>query len=80
MSSIQTLFRDYQVLLGSKTIVLGDNNTYKALDFGSVFFKFNICQSLFIKDILYIPRLTKNLFLVVQITSTGNTIMTFTHD
>ena len=56
MSSIQTLFQDYRVLLGSKTIVLGDN---KALDFGSVFFKFNICQSLLIKDTLHIPRLAK---------------------
>ena len=80
MSPIQTLFWDYQVLFDPKTKLLGDNKTYNALRFGSILFKLNIGQSLLIKDVLYVTRLAKNLLSVVQITSTGNTIVTFTHD
>jgi hypothetical protein len=69
MSLIQTLFRDYQVLSDPETKLLGDNSTYNALG-----------QSLLIKDVLYVIGLAKNLLSVVQITSTGNTIVTFTHD
>jgi hypothetical protein len=80
MSLIQTLFRDYQVLSDPETKLLGDNSTYNALGFGSVLLKLNIGQSLLIKDVLYVIGLAKNLLSVVQITSTGNTIVTFTHD
>jgi hypothetical protein len=80
MSPIQSLFRDYQVLSNSKTILLGDNSTYHALGFGSVLLKLTTGQSLLIKDILYVPGLAKNLLSVAQITSIGNTIVTFTRD
>lgn len=80
MSPIYSLFRDYHVLSTSKTILLGDNSTYQALGIGSVLLQLTTGQHFLIKDVLYVPGLAKNLLSVAQITSTGNTTITFTQD
>jgi len=78
MSPQKDLFQNYQILDTPRIILLGDNSSYHALGYGSVLLQVPTRQNLLIPDILYVPGLAKNLFLVSQITNTGNTVITFT--
>ena len=80
MSPIKSLLRNYETLTSPRSILLGDNSTQNAIGYGSVLLQLSTGQKLLINDILFVPGLAKNLVSVTQITSTGNTIIIFTHD
>ena len=45
-------------------IILGDNSTHFVKVFGSIKFDLNLEESIFIHDVMYVPRL-KNIFLLI---------------
>jgi hypothetical protein len=53
-----------------RTIVLGDNSVYQSIAFSFVLLQLPKGQTLFIKDILHVSGLAKNLFFMAQITMT----------
>lgn len=78
MSPVQTLFRDYKALDTPRLILLGDNSSYNAIDIGCILLRLPNQQTFLIPDVLHVPGLAKNLISISQITSTGNTTLTFT--
>ena len=79
MTSSKSLFHDYHELPTFKTILLGDNNFYKATGYGLVLFKLKTRELLLLTNILHIPGLAKHLLSIVQV-SANNTIITFKND
>lgn len=78
MSPQIELFRDYQLLKTPRVTLLGDNRLHSVLGYGAILLEVPTRQSLSILDVLYVHGLAKNLLSVSQITTIGNTIITFT--
>lgn len=80
MTPNRSLFRDFQKLFPTRHIILGDNSSHDATEFGSVVIQLQTGQQLQFPDVLYVPGLMKNLLSVAQITTSGNTILIFKKD
>ena len=78
MSPQKELFRYYQLLETPRVIILGDNRSHNALGYGFSMLKIPTGEYLLIPDVLYVHGLTKSLLSINQITTTCNTIITFT--